>query len=63
MNELTYKTIRLIDIENKPVVPNGERVGGKYWEFGINRYRLLYIQLIKNKGLMYSTGAILNISQ
>ena len=44
MNELIYKAIRLIDIENKPVVPKGARVGGKYWEFGINRYRLLYIQ-------------------
>ena len=29
---------------------------GKDWEFGINRYKLLYIEWISNKVLLYSTG-------
>ena len=30
--------------------------GGKDWEFGVSRYRLLYIGWINNKRLLYSTG-------
>ena len=30
--------------------------GGKDWEFGINRGKLLYIGWINNKVLLYSTG-------
>ena len=30
--------------------------GGKDWEFGISRYKLLYIGRIKNKVLLYSAG-------
>ena len=30
--------------------------GGISWEFGINRYTLLYIKQINNKELLYSTG-------
>ena len=30
--------------------------GGVDWEFGINRYTLLYIKQINNKDLLYSTG-------
>ena len=26
------------------------------WEFGVSRYKLLYIEWIKNKVLLYSTG-------
>ena len=26
------------------------------WEFGIDRYTLLYLKLITNKDLLYSTG-------
>ena len=31
--------------------------GGKDWEFGINRCKLLYIEWIDNKVLLYSTGS------
>ena len=37
---------RLTDIENKFMVTKGEREGGINWEFGISRYKLLYIKLI-----------------
>ena len=30
--------------------------GGIYWEFGTSRYKLLYIEWIKDKVLLYSTG-------
>ena len=30
--------------------------GGKDWEFGISRYKLLYIGQINNNVLLYSTG-------
>ena len=30
--------------------------GGLGWEFGINRCKLLYIELIKKQGPLYSTG-------
>ena len=30
--------------------------GGKNWEFGISRCKLVYIGLINNKVLLYSTG-------
>ena len=33
-----------------------ERGGGKNWEFGISRCKLLYIGWINNKVLLYSTG-------
>ena len=29
---------------------------GKDWEFGISRYKLLYIGWVNNKVLLYSTG-------
>ena len=38
------------------MVTKGERVGGLYQEFGINIYTLLYVKLINNKNLLYSTG-------
>ena len=34
----------------------GESGGGKDWEFGISRRKLLYIGWINNKALLYSTG-------
>ena len=46
---------RLADIENRLVVAKGEG-GGKDWEFGISRCKLLYIEWINNKVLLYSTG-------
>ena len=30
--------------------------GGMVWEFGISRCKLLYIESINNKALLYSTG-------
>ena len=43
--------------ENRLVVTKGESGrGGKDWEFGISRCKLLYIGWINNKVLLYSTG-------
>ena len=39
------------------MVTKGEGCGrGKDWEFGISRYKLLYIRWINNKVLLYNTG-------
>ena len=57
-NELTYKTERLIDLQNGLMVAGG----GKGWregivrEFGRDSYTLLYLKWINNKDLLYSTG-------
>ena len=46
---------RITDIENRLVVAKGEGVGGgKKWEVGVSRCKLLYIKWI-NKVLLYST--------
>ena len=42
---------RLIDIENNLTVTKGKRTVGINWEFGINRYLVLYI--INNKDRIY----------
>ena len=43
-------------MENRLVVAKGEGGGGGMdWEFGISRCKLLYIGLINNKVLLYST--------
>ena len=34
----------------------GCRGGEKDWEFGISRYKLVHIEWINNKVLLYSTG-------
>ena len=34
----------------------GEGRGGMEWEFGVSRCKLLYIEWINNKVLLYSTG-------
>ena len=45
-----------MDIENRLVVDKGEGVGGRMeWEVGVSRYKLLYIEWINNKVLLYST--------
>ena len=45
-----------MDTENR-LVAKGEGVGGGMdWEFGISRCKLLYIEWINNKVLLYSTG-------
>ena len=45
------------DIENGLVVTK-EEVGGRGldWDLGISRCRLVYIEWINNKALLYSTG-------
>ena len=48
----TYKQI----IENRPVFAGSGGRGGKDWEFGIGRDKLLYIGWINNKVILYSTG-------
>lgn len=45
-NEHFYGTETFTDIENRFVVVKGERGEGKDWEFGIRRYKLLYIGFI-----------------
>ena len=45
-----------MDIENRLVVAKGE--GGRRgldWEFGISRWKLVYIEWVNNKVLLYST--------
>ena len=34
----------------------GVELGGMEWEFGVSRCKLLYIEWINNKVLLYSTG-------
>ena len=47
---------RLTDIENRLLVPKRDGGGGgKDWEFGTSRCKLLYIGWINNKILLYST--------
>ena len=48
---------RLTDIENRLVVAKGEGSGGGIdWELGISRCKLVYVEWINNKVLLYSTG-------
>ena len=47
----------LIDIENRLVVAKGEGCRGQMdWELEICRCKLLYIEWINNKVLLYSAG-------
>ena len=56
-NELIYKTETDSDIENRLVVAKGVGAGrGMDWEFGVSRCKLLHLEWIDNKVLMYSTG-------
>ena len=52
-----YETETDSQTENRLVVVKGEECGGgKEWEFGISRWKLLYTEWINNKVLLYSTG-------
>ena len=52
-NESIYET----DIENRLVVAKGGKgEGGKDWEVGVSRCKLLHIEWINNKVLLYSAG-------
>ena len=45
------------DIENRLVFAKGEGfAGGMEWEVGVSRCKLLYIEWVKNKVLLCSTG-------
>ena len=56
-NESIYKTETDSQIEHKLMVTKGEwEWGGINQEYGINRYKLLYIKQISNNDLLYSTG-------
>ena len=46
-----------MDVEHRLVVAKGEGVGGGMeCEAGVSRCKLLYIEWINNKVLLYSTG-------
>ena len=49
-----HKTDRLTDIEDRLAVAKGE--WGREGQFGINKCKLLYIEWISNKVLLYRTG-------
>ena len=51
-NEPVYKTERLTDTENRLVVAKGRGGGGKDWEFGVSRCKLLHIGWINGKVLL-----------
>ena len=54
-NEPIYKTENNSD--NRLTVAKGEGVGrGMDWEFGVGRCKLLHLEWINNKDLLYSTG-------
>ena len=56
-NEIIYETEMDSQTENRLVVAKAERSGrGMDWEFGTCRCKLLYIEWINNKVLLYSTG-------
>ena len=48
---------RLMDIENRLVFAKGERgVIGMDWDFGVGRCKLLHLEWVDNKVLLYSIG-------
>ena len=56
-NEPIYKTEADSDIENRLMVAKGEVGGsGMDWEFEVSRCKLLHLEWIDNKVLLYSTG-------
>lgn len=58
------KRNRLIDTENILVVATGEGSGSEMdWEFGVSRCKLLHLEWISSKVLLYSTGNSIQSSQ
>ena len=53
------KQNRLTDLENRLVTTAGRRE--VEWEFGTNRCKVLYIEWINNKALLYTTGIFNNL--
>ena len=54
-------SMKQTDTESRSVVPRGRGGGEKDSEFGISRCKLLYIEWVKNRILLYSTGTVFNI--
>ena len=53
---LSTKLKQITDIENRLVVAKGEgSQGGRDWESGVSRYKLLSIGWINNKVLLWNT--------
>ena len=52
---------RLTDIENRLVVAKGEGRGGKDWEFGVSKCKLLNIGWIHKRSYCIAQGTIFNI--
>ena len=57
-NELIYETETDSQTQKTDLwLPKGRRrEGGMDWEFGISRYKLLYIEWVNHKVLLHSTG-------
>jgi len=57
-NEPSYEAETASPIQRTDLWLPRERAGrgGKDWEFGMSRCKLLYTGQIKNKALLYSTG-------
>jgi hypothetical protein len=53
-NECIYETET--DIENRLMVAIEGSGGGRDWEFGISRCKILYVEWINKKVMLYSTG-------
>ena len=61
-NEPIYKAETHTDIEKRLVVVSGERsAGGKDWECGINRCKLVCIGWINNDVVLYGQRTVVNI--
>ena len=53
---------KITDIESRLVVDKGEGVmGGLEWEVGVSRYRLLYVEWISSRVLLYGTENYVHI--
>ena len=59
-NELIYETET--DIENRLMVAIEGSGGGRDWEFGISRCKILYVEWINKKVMLYSTGNYIQYS-
>ena len=53
-NEPVYKTEADSQTENRLVVVKGKR--GMNWEFGVSKCKLLHLEWINNKAILYSIG-------
>ena len=57
MTQINLSTKEKHSDKNRLVVANGKSCGeGMEWEFGTRRCRLLHMEGINNKVLLYSTG-------